>query len=402
MKLFATGLLVLMAGVYFLALIWEQEIPSLVWVKSFAEAALVGGLADWFAVTALFRHPLGIPIPHTAIIPAERKRVGEGLGRFIQTNFLAPDTVAAKLDSLNAAGRISAWLSEPTNAENLAEHLGRLAPSVLSAIDDADAQRFVDSNLRALIANIEASPFVGHILNVMLSGDKCDDVFDVLLDLMDTEVSSQKDFLKTTIRKEVPWYVPGFIHDHIFEGVVHNVEDRIHAVRDDTKHPLRAKFRNQVTELVEKLLHSPEYLERGERLKTNLLESEIPARYLSRVWNEIRISVEIDLESEDSKIADTLAQIGSAFGSRLASDHAFRNKVNSAIKAIALRCASAYGSSLAAFIAETVSRWDQETIAEKIELHVGKDLQYIRLNGTLVGGIAGVVIHAIAIFISGR
>ncbi|MFN8392335.1 MAG: DUF445 domain-containing protein [Bdellovibrionota bacterium] len=393
MKAVATGLLAIAAMLFAGSVVYEPVYPQLVWLRVFSEAALIGGLADWFAVTALFRHPLGLPIPHTAIIPKGKERIGQNLGQFIQTNFLTTETVGRKLSSYDFGHKVARWLQEPETAERLSNRAAAIIPSALEALDDREVQLLLDRNIRGLLQATEAAPLVGRALAFLLSGAKFDIVLAGALDVFDVLFEENEDVVKDVLRNEIPWYVPGFMHDRVFQRISGNIRDLIFDLRSDPHHPLRSHIREKVEQFVAELQSSKDYLERGERLKASLLASELPPEYVAQLWNEIKRSISTDLSVERSLMKQNIAKATRAFGATLASDEALQQKVNRALVSIAASAISTYSDNVRSFVAETVDRWDEATITEKVELHIGRDLQYIRLNGTLVGGLVGLLIY---------
>ena len=393
MKLVAGGLLFSMLPLYLAARHYEGQLPELIWLKVFAEAALIGGLADWFAVTALFRHPLGLPIPHTAIIPASKQRIGVGLGRFIQNNFLSEEAVEHRLNELNLSQAISRWLEREENSRKVSSYLIGILPGIIDALDDEDLRQFLALNLRTLISRTEAAPFAGKVLELLCSEQKFDELLEGLLTLGSVLLSDHQEEVSGALFNEAPWYVPLFVHKKVFQGFVDNLKSTIKDVEADPHHPLRATIKRVIEDLIKRLRTSSDLLRRGEELKERLLRSELPANYAALVWTDVKQQVLGDLRSDTPALRQSLQSAVSAFGKNLVNDDKLRQKINLAAIHLSRRAVANYSGEVSGFIAGTIDSWDESTVSERIELYVGRDLQFIRINGTLVGGAVGMLLH---------
>lgn len=396
MKRLAGGLLLLMTAVFIAARLGESSLPWLGYIRAFAEAAMVGALADWFAVTALFRHPLGIPIPHTAIIPRNKDRIGESLGTFVQSNFLSPEVLSEKIAAWNIAGKISQWLADDTNSTMLADKVAGAIPDILNALKDEDVNHFIENNITSRIRAIEIAPLAGNILTTLTADNKHQELFDAALRMGAELLDNNRQFIREKIREESPWYVPEFVDNKVYEKIITKAEQTLMEVNANPQHELRRKFHIATQEFIEKLRTSPEYKERGEQLKEELLNHPIVRQYFSRVWTDIKNRILEDVNNPDSAIRAQIQKTVAGFGRALANDEAMRDKINTWIREAALTAVSSRRAEIAALISDTVRRWDADTVTRKMELQVGKDLQYIRINGTVVGGLVGLLIHLLS------
>jgi uncharacterized membrane-anchored protein YjiN (DUF445 family) len=393
MKFLAGSLLALMALVFALAALFEPRYPGLVWLRVYAEAAMVGGIADWFAVTALFRRPLGLPIPHTAIIPSNKERIGDDLAGFVQRNFLSQEVLLPKLRQLDIAARIAAWLAEPEVAARLGERTQSIAPKILQGFDDQDLRRFLEPNLKTLLRSVKAAPLAGNILTVMVESDREQRMLDAALQLAQSLLEDYSQIVERTVELEMPWYVPRFMQHRLFKRIAFGLKGRLEAINADALHPVRRKFYDDLRELCRRLRESPEYARRGEALKHRLLGSEALRSYAQTLGADIkgRLYEALTTHALDYR---NLFQAGfSSLGRQLQSDEGLKAKLNQALEDFMLDIFQRHRHEIAGFIADTVKRWDTPVIVDKIELTVGRDLQYIRLNGTLVGGLIGVLIQ---------
>lgn len=396
MKIIATGLLLVMAAIFILAQIFEQDYPWLRWVNAFSEAAMVGALADWFAVTALFRHPLGIPIPHTAIIPLNKNRVAKSMGNFIQNNFLSEEVLASKMYALDIAGLLTSWCLKQDNSHIVSKEIVSALPEILETLDDRGMQRFLNQNILDFIAQAQVSPLLGHLLKTCTSGNKHQEIVDLLLPFVETVVERHQLYISRAIKNELPWYVPGFIHDRVYKSVVFRLKNTLTQINSNPHHPWCARLQEALDILIEKLISSPYYITRGEEMKTWFLNNPVMKDYLNRVWSEIKVPLIHDVRQENSRIQSALERGIISLAKGLQADNKVREQINQWIHVATKNLVQNHQQEIVSLISDTVSHWDTGTIINKLELEVGRDLQYIRINGTLVGGLAGVVIYALS------
>ena len=402
MRRVATGLFVLMAVMYVAALMHEAEQPWLGFVRAFAEAAMVGALADWFAVVALFRHPLGLPIPHTAIIPRNKDRIGAGLGRFVETNFLAPEIVSQKLADADLAGALAQWLKRPKTAELLALRVSRFLPGLLDTLDDDDLRRLLHTAVTGRLESVQLAPLAGDALSLLTRDGRHRPVVDELLAHAADALHEYEPLIRERVRERTAWLWRAIGVDAIVaDKLITVAEETLDAARNDPAHAWRVKLDEQLAEFAEALRTSPELHESAEALKAELIAHPTVARYLQSLWNDLRAGVAADVAKPDSRIRAHLTAAIHAFADRLQEDEAVRRKANRLLRSIVEQAAATGRHGMADLIAQTVHAWDAHTVSSKIEIAVGKDLQFVRINGTLIGGLVGLALHGISRFLPG-
>ncbi|HEX6069637.1 MAG TPA: DUF445 domain-containing protein [Longimicrobiaceae bacterium] len=399
MRRIATGLLGFAAIVFVVARLLEERYPWVGFVRATAEAAMVGAIADWFAVTALFRYPLGIKIPHTAIVPNRKDRIGGSLGRFVERNFLSRDVLSSKVASMRVGERLAEWLQRPESAHRLAGHATSALAVMIQALPDEEMEGLIERELGKRIEETEATPLLANALSLVLSGTRRQELLDGTLGLLERLIEDNKDHLRERIEREIPWWIPAPIDDKIYRKIVNGTESALHEVRLDHDHPIRHRFDELVDVSVEKLKSSPDLISRGEALKEEFLRSNAVESFSHRLWKELKGSL---LPAEAGGRADLAPPIERAivrFGETLSEDEALLQKVNGWAEQAVTSVAEEYRHEVAHLISTTVEQWDPEDTSRKIELQVGRDLQFIRINGTLVGGLVGLIIHTLSLLL---
>lgn len=396
MRAVATGLLIVAAVIFVVARILEDRHPWLGYIRATAEAAMVGAIADWFAVTALFRYPLGIPIPHTAIVPRRKDRIGASLGRFVENNFLSREVLTAKIMSMEVAQRLAEWLQKPESAARLAHHATGALAVMIRALPDEEVERLIEDQLAVRIQDTPATPLLADTLSLVLSGGRRQELFDGTLTLLERLLEDNKDQLRERIELEIPWWVPAPIDEKIYRKIVKGAESALHDVRIDPDHPIRERFDELVDRSMEKLKTSPELIARGEELKGELLGSEAIDSFAHRVWADLKASLSPEEGEGQSQLSAPIEQAIMRFGQTLREDEGLLARVNEwAVRAV-VNVAEEYRHEAGSLISNTVAQWDPVETSQKIELQVGKDLQFIRINGTLVGGLVGLLLYTLA------
>jgi uncharacterized membrane-anchored protein YjiN (DUF445 family) len=390
----ATGLLVAMAGIFAAARWGQPEWPWLSYVEAFAEAAMVGALADWFAVVALFRRPFGLPIPHTAIVSRNKERIGASLGHFIATNFLGPDVLARRIGSAGIAAKAAQWLAEPRNALFLSRRLAAAVPGTLEALSEEHVKAFVRDSLLRAARDVDAAPVAGRVLSVLIAGGHHQMVFDKLLDVAHAFLVTHRDDLRTAMVARSSWWVPDWVDERLFRKVMTGLAGLMVEMRDPA-HPWRVHFDRAARDLAVNLVSSPEHRQTGEAIKQEVLSNALVRSYLESVWSELRARISADARDEQGLIRDAFARGLIALGQRTVQDDRMRATVDGWIERAVMHLVVPHREELGGFVAGVVARWDSRTFVSKLELQVGKDLQYIRINGTLVGGLAGLLIHVL-------
>ena len=394
-RLIATALLGAMAAVFLATTLVTQPGFWLLLVRATAEAALVGGLADWFAVTALFRQPLGLPIPHTAILPKNKDRIGEGLAIFIERNFLTPEIVRAKLRSIDSARLIADWLSAPTSADAVARRLVRMLPYLIGAADDRYFRAFFREALRRHLTEIELAPLLGRGIAVLTANGFHETLLDRLLDFSGQFLEEREEQLYAAAgAQRRRWWIPKAVNRQIARAIIGGVKEVLSKVREPGT-PARRNLLQAIERLAEELSTSPAYRSRVEQAKLRILEDAEVGAWLDSVWGDIKQALLTDLASQQSRAHQTLAAVILSLGSQLTADGAMRKRVDRTIEAMALEIVP-WRDALAQFIIEVVRQWDAASFTNRLELVVGGDLQYIRITGTLVGGFVGCLLYLLS------
>ncbi len=398
MRRVATGLLVLMAASFFASRALEPRHPAFGFVRAFAEAAMVGGLADWFAVTALFRHPLGLPIPHTAIIPRNKDRIGDQLAQFLREYFLIPAVVARRMQRIDVAAAAGRWLANPRGAggSRLTRGTSRLAIEVLQALDQERLGGMVRAMLVTRVRETELSPMLGRALSAAIAEDRHRPVIDALIRWMRGALTDNEHLVRAMVHDRagavLRWTgLDGTLANKIIDGLDKLVAD----MADNPDHPLRLKVEESMAGIAERLQHEPGMRARVEDLKIELLENPAMQDWISGLWEQARAAMLRAARDPDAlmrgKLGDALQQLGAT----LQNDPRLGRIINRFVRRTAVGAAADYGDAIVRLVSETVRGWDARTITARLENAVGKDLQFIRINGTLVGGMVGVAIHTI-------
>jgi uncharacterized membrane-anchored protein YjiN (DUF445 family) len=393
----ATAILAFVTAVFIATVVAGADSGStLGYVQAAAEASMVGGLADWFAVVALFRHPLGIPIPHTAIITERKAQFGETLGAFIQDSFLTPDAVAERVRAVGVGARVAAWLAEPDNADKLAGHALAGAVEVVDLLEDDAVHDVLERLLRERLESASIIPMAGRALGALTREGRHDEVVDAALKGLDRYLDEHRDELQGRFRDQTPWWLPGAVEDRIFERLLDGVRAVIDDMANDRGHGLRRQLDARILRFVEELQTSPTLRARGEQLTRDLLDRPEVRGWVTAVWADAKAHLRAQAGDPESELHRQLAEAIVAGGRRLESEPALIAKVDDTAEAAARYVVEHFGGEITELVSTTIARWDGQETSERLELLLGPDLQFIRINGTVVGGLAGLGLHAIA------
>lgn len=395
MKLLATGLLLLMAVVFVLAHLYIDRSPVLGYIRAFAEASMVGALADWFAVTALFKHPLGIPIPHTAIIPQQKDRLGESLATFVRQNFLTPTALRPRLDNTDFSGAISRWLSQPENANKVARDIAGMLRWLLNTVDSDVLRNLVRSNLQRTLGNVAVTPLVGRVLDLLVNAEHHQQLMDTAVAAARQHLVENRFAIRLKIASESPWWVPGFVDEEIYDKIVNEIEGVLERIGTDATHAARIQFNQAARDFIESLKSDPAVIARGEQLKDELLEHPAVQQYLADVWTQIAAQLREQSEQPESELVQRLADALTHIGETFRDDPTLGDELNRWVRDAVGYLVDQYRTGIASIISETIRAWDPSATSQRVELYVGRDLQFIRINGTLVGGFAGLAIYSL-------
>lgn len=407
MRIAATGLLVAMAGLFLVARLLAQTNPAWGWLLAFSEAAMVGGLADWFAVTALFRHPLGLPIPHTAIVPENKDRIAESMAGFIRDNFLTPIVVARRMSTMNMAAAMGDFLVDPARSEGASEGIGgsgsrlrngaaSLFADMLQSLDPEQMGGMVKKGLRSQLEKLDVSPLLGNLLGSAIADKRHMPLLDAMLRWTGITLEANEDLLRKVIHDRangiLRWTgLDESLANAILDGLFKLIAECV-VVPD---HPVRLKVEEGLESLAEKLAHDPEMQDRVSRLKLELLANPAMAAWMDSMWERTRLALLSAARDPDRALSGQLGQSLAELGAALKRDANLQRLVNRFVRRTAVGIASRYGDQIVRLVSETVKGWDASTVTSRIEGAVGRDLQFIRINGTLVGGLVGVAIHGI-------
>jgi uncharacterized membrane-anchored protein YjiN (DUF445 family) len=395
-KFVATSALVLCVAIFLAARALQPQFPALSFVAAFAEAAAIGGIADWYAVVALFRRPLGLPIPHTAIIPRNQERIADNLGLFIEANFLAPGPVRAKLKEVDFAALVADWLSAERRAEGLSRFVSGLVPQMLSAIESSELRGFVAQRVAEQVEKVRLAPLAADLLSSFTAERRHQRILDELLKVFSGLLNDEAALaaIRDRIREELPTLANFFRADaYLLRKIVASAGMLMEEVRSDPDHAIRREFDRFVAGFVEQLRDSPDYAERAEKLKRDLLARPELRDLAEDVWSSFKKFAEQDAAAPDSAIRRNLTGLFVEVGRQLAADPRVRADMNEGFVVALASFVENQKSGVSHFISDQVKAWDLGQLTTLIELNIGRDLQYIRFNGMLIGGTAGLLLH---------
>ncbi len=399
MKTAATGLLVAVAIIFVITRVIEQNHHWVGYIRATAEAAMVGALADWFAVTALFKHPLNLPIPHTAIIQKRKDQIGESLGEFVKDNFLTSEVVSDRLEDAELALRLGEWLEDPGHAKNVGEQSAAIVRGLTEVLQDDMVQGGIDQVVTKRVQAIPVAPLAGRVVDVAIEGQHHQVLIDSTLVGLAKFLNENRGPFRKRLNQESPWWVPEQVDDRIFEKIYDALNRFVDDVGVDRTHELRVQLDARTRELAERLKSSPELLVKGEELKAELLAHPEVRAWVASLWDRIKVAL---IEATEDPNSDLRRQLDNALadaGRSLRTDPAMRAKVDKWIVDGTSYIAEQFRGEVAGLIATTVQSWDTQETADRLELQVGRDLQFIRINGTIVGGLAGLLIYTLSEFL---
>jgi uncharacterized membrane-anchored protein YjiN (DUF445 family) len=397
MRRIAGGMLFGAAVLFVFARILERTYPWMVFVRVTAEAAMIGGLADWFAVTALFRHPLGIPIPHTAIVPTRKDRVGHAIGQFVQKNFLNPDNIARRLKAARVTEYLADWISQTENARRLSRQIGAALASGARTLRDEDVEDLIHTTVVKKVEATPVAPLLGKMLGLLTEDNRHQELFDEAIKLMARGVSENRQMIRDRIQEEAPWWLPDPVEQKIYEKVVVAIDNTLQQIRDNPDHPLRERFDETLAKFIDDLHNSPSAIAKADAIKHDLLDAEAMRRFSSSLWEDVRDGLIRRAEKPERVTPDALERALVRLGETVRSDPALIEKIDTWLVEMTAMVVDKYRDEVAELIEDTVKGWDAEATSNRIELAVGRDLQFIRINGTVVGGLAGLLIYCITL-----
>ncbi len=392
MKFWATFWLIVSLFLYIGASLLLDLHPAFSYMRAFAEGALVGGLADWFAVTALFAHPLGLPIPHTAIIPRRKNEIGLRLGVFIQKHFLRSSVIKAKLSDMQITERLLNWLASEKGSKLAIQQSASLVEWMLHSLEDEKIQQFISAHIVDRLRNVEIAPLLGDLLHVLTANEKHRELYDKGVVTASNLFEEYKPQLMERIEQELPWWAR-ILRGVAYRKVVRNISQMLFDMQTDPDHETRQKFDAMVTKFIDDLHNSPEVRQKCEDLKNNLLQDPAVQNYLRELWLEIKPILLRHCADPDSALRKATAEWIQTTTLALRKETEIMRRIERTFQIVVSRSVQKYRHEVAHLITQEVERWDADTTSQLIETQIGSDLQWIRINGTIVGGLAGLLIY---------
>jgi len=396
MKTIALSLLVLMAIIFAVSFGLQGRYPWLEYVRAAAEGGMVGALADWFAVTALFKYPLGLKIPHTAIIPNNKDAIGASLGEFVETNFLSDTVVQEKLANARIAQKVGAWLAKPESAQRVATEGAAALRGAMAVLNDDDVRDVIESMVRKHVLAPPWGPPIGRMAEKIFNEGHHHQLVDLLVDRSTTWIQGHHDVISGLVSERSPSWVPSFVDGLVGDKIYTELYKFARAVQGDPNHELRQQLDGYLKELAQELQHDPAMIARAESIKAQVLGDPQVRDLAGRTWETVKTALFTAVEDPNSELRLKFTAAVQDFGTRLMDDPELAAKANAWVSDAASYLVRTYRHEIASIITDTVERWDAAETSEKIELQVGKDLQFIRINGTVVGALAGLAIFTIA------
>jgi uncharacterized membrane-anchored protein YjiN (DUF445 family) len=397
MRIVATGMLVAMAALFLLANSLDETRPFWAYVKAFAEAGLVGGLADWFAVTALFRHPLGLPIPHTAIIPRNKDRIGDTLAAFLRENFLTPSVVARRMRSVDVAGAVGRFLARPAGGgSRLREGASRLIADLLEALDQERLGGMVKSAVSQRLKSLEVSPLLGQALEAAITAERHIPILDSAVTWAGRTLDANEDIIRDMVHQRAGWILRlAGLDDKLADAIVDGLRRLTIDMALDPRHPLRAKAEEALAALAWDMQHDPEMRAKVEGWKSEIIANKAVGDWVGGLWENSRAGLLRAARDPQAAMAGRFGEALKQLGETLQQDARLNKALNLFARRAVVGVVASYGGGIVTLVSDTIRGWDARTVTGRLENAVGRDLQYIRINGTLVGGLVGLIIHAV-------
>jgi uncharacterized membrane-anchored protein YjiN (DUF445 family) len=397
MRRTATAMLFLMAGIFVLAHSMEDAHPAWGFVQAFAEAAMVGGLADWFAVTALFRHPMGIPIPHTAIVPRKKDQIGEQLAWFLRDNFLTPAIVARRMQRFDVAGAIGKFLTNPNGDESrMRKGASNLIAMVLENLDDEKLGGTTKTMIANRLRELDIAPLLGQSMVAAMKEDRHIPIVDGMVRWAANILDSNEEIVREMVHERANNFMRWLaIDDRLSESIITGLRRLLVQMEGDPHHPLRDQANEGFVRLAFDLQHDAEMRQRVEHFKQDMIENEAVTDWLDGLWQQAREALLRAARDPDRAMEGRFGEALQELGRTLQEDPKIKRAINSFARRATVGAVADYGDSIVRLVSDTVKSWDAKTITDRVENAVSRDLQYIRMNGTLVGGLVGLTIHTI-------
>ncbi|MGO4708759.1 DUF445 domain-containing protein [Chryseobacterium sp. 2TAF14] len=399
-KAFATGLFVLMAIIFIITTILQKSNNShwIGYVRAFSEAAMVGALADWFAVTALFRHPLGLPIPHTNLIENSKDKLGDNLGSFVVSNFLSPETIRPYIQKLKITGFVGEWLGKEKNQEILIKNLSGIILDILNKLDDSEVSLFISKKVSEMTDNIKLNAILGNGIIYLLDKNDHQKIITNLSKQIKDYIIENDEMIQERVKKGSYSFIPSFVDNKIADKIASGLSDFFREVEENSDHEIRDLITKKIYEFSQDLKEDPKWNNEFKTIKNDLLKNDKLAEYSTDIWISIKKTLIEELQNDDSTLKNYLSKNLNEFSQNLKTDENLQNKIDHWVRVTAYKYILKNTHQAGNLISSTVGNWQGKELSEKLELEVGKDLQFIRVNGTLVGGLVGLIIYTISHF----
>ncbi|MFP7656763.1 DUF445 domain-containing protein [Chryseobacterium proteolyticum] len=399
-KAFATGLFVLMAIIFVITTVLQKTNPShwIGYVRAFSEAAMVGALADWFAVTALFRHPLGLPIPHTNLIENSKERLGDNLGSFVVTNFLSPQNIRPYIQKLKISNFVGEWLTKEKNQEILIKNLSDIVLDILNKLDDSVVSDFITKKVSEMSNGIKLNVIIGNGINYLLDKNDHQRIITNLSKQIKEYIIENDEMIEERVKKGSYSFIPSFVDNKIAEKIANGLSDFFKEVEEDPQHEIRSLISKKIYEFSSDLKEDPKWEGEFKNIKNEILKNDKLSQYSNDIWSSIKNTLTKELQEDHSSLKNYISKNLNEFSENLKTDEKLQNKIDHWLRVTAYKYILRNTHQFGNLISSTVGNWKGKELSEKMELEVGKDLQFIRVNGTLVGGLVGLIIYTIAHF----
>ena len=397
MRRLATGLLAVMAVIFLVANHFTPAYPWLAYVRAFAEASMVGGLADWFAVTALFRHPLGVPIPHTAIVPHNKERIADTIGRFLRDNFLVTGVVARRLEHMDLAGAIGRRLARPEPSGKLRRGFAEIARQLLGALDDQALSGTIRRGVTERLAALDWATLAADLIDAAIENRRHGALVDAGLKWAAGALSDNEAFIRQSVKDRAGWFIRvAGLDEQISDQIISALTKTLDELATDPAHPLRLKATATLVGLAFDLRHDEATRAKAEALKADVLGHPSVTGYLDGLWASLKAAMLRATDDPDALASGTVGTALARIGARIEREPALRATINGYARRGIVAAVAGYGGELVALVTDTIRGWETQTVVDKLEGIVGRDLQYIRINGTVIGGLAGLVIYTLS------
>ncbi|WP_333851245.1 DUF445 domain-containing protein [Epilithonimonas sp.] len=400
-KTLATGLFILMAVTFIMMTVLQKQNHShwIGYIRAFSEAAMVGALADWFAVTALFNYPLGLKIPHTNLIENSKEKIGDNLGSFVVDNFLSPQNIRPYIQKLKVSVYVGDWLSKDKNQNILINELSSILKDILNKLDDESVVKFISNKAEEMTESIKLNSVIGNGIEYLLNKNDHQKIITNLSSQIKNYILENQELVSEKVGKESFFLIPKSVDNKIAEKITKGLSDYFLEVQEDLNHPLRAEITNKILDFSQELKDEPKWETEFDSIKSDFLHSDKLKQYSSDIWQSVKSSLIKELSEEDSKLKSYVKKNIDEFVSNLQNDEHFQNRIDNWVRLTAYKYILKNTQNFGELISTTVGNWEGNELSRKLELEVGKDLQFIRINGTLVGGLVGLLIYTIANFI---